>query len=511
MSIRTVQSSALLPRHTAWAGKNTGGSITDTTKPWVRNPSWLTLPTVGDTDQKFVGLVAVFPESSFLALTASGNYTIDWGDGTVENIAAGVQANHLYDYTAAAIDGSNAPVTLTDAGDLITRTAHGYSDGMEVRFYNIVTTTGLTEGQVYYVINSTANTFQVSATVGGSAVVLTGDGTATLLQYKQAIVTVVPQAGQNLTELNLNVKNSTSGLQTYDAGWLDIIVGSPNFTSTGLVLAANSSTRNVRFSYVEQVTVKNLGNTTDLSYRFYYMYKLRSVVLPNTAAVTNMTYMFQNCSSLQTVPLLNIKTTGTIDMSSMFNNCYSLQTVPLFNTAAVTNMGSMFQNCYSLQTVPLFNTAAVTNMSYMFYGCYSLQTVPLFNTSAVTSMSNMFNNCYSLQTVPLFNTAAVTNMGSMFSGCFSLQSIPAFNVSAITSSSNFGSMVNSCGNLARIQAKNFRFTFSVASCKLSATALNEIYTNLPTATGQTITVTGNYGTASDDPTIATAKGWTVTG
>ena len=72
-------------------------------------------------------------------------------------------------------------------------------------------------------------------------------------------------------------------------------------------------------------------------------------------------------------------------------------------------------------------------------------------------------------------------------------------------------MFNSCNSLARIEAKNFRFTFSVASCKLSATALDEIYTNLPIAVSQTITVTGNYGTATDTPVIATAKGWTVTG
>jgi hypothetical protein len=31
--------------------------------------------------------------------------------------------------------------------------------------------------------------------------------------------------------------------------------------------------------------------------------------------------------------------------------------------------------------------------------------------------------------------------------------------------------------LSRIQAKNFNFTFSVASCKLSATALNENYSH----------------------------------
>jgi len=31
------------------------------------------------------------------------------------------------------------------------------------------------------------------------------------------------------------------------------------------------------------------------------------------------------------------------------------------------------------------------------------------------------------------------------------------------------------------------------------------------AAGTNITVTGNYGVSGDDPTIATAKGWTVTG
>jgi hypothetical protein len=65
--------------------------------------------------------------------------------------------------------------------------------------------------------------------------------------------------------------------------------------------------------------------------------------------------------------------------------------------------------------------------------------------------------------------------------------------------------------LSQIKATGIKFTFSVANCKLSAAALNEIYTNLATVTGQTITVSGNHGTNADDPTIATAKGWTVSG
>jgi hypothetical protein len=102
-------------------------------------------------------------------------------------------------------------------------------------------------------------------------------------------------------------------------------------------------------------------------------------------------------------------------------------------------------------------------------------------------------------------------MQAMFQNCVSLTSVPALVTTAVTSSSNFSNMFLNCNSLARIQAKNFRFTFSVGNGKLSAAALNEIYTNLPTVVGQTITVSGNYGIAGDNPTIATAKGWTVTG
>jgi hypothetical protein len=56
-----------------------------------------------------------------------------------------------------------------------------------------------------------------------------------------------------------------------------------------------------------------------------------------------------------------------------------------------------------------------------------------------------------------------------------------------------------------------KFAHSIASLKMSATALNAYYTALPTVTSQTLTVTGNYGVASDNPAIATAKGWAVTG
>ena len=293
-----------------------GGSIPYSRTSWVRNKEWATLPTVGPTDQKFAGLLAITnDDSNFIAINCAANYTIDWGDGTsTENISSGVQANHLYSYSAAGLANSNAPVTFTDAGDLVGRVAHGHSNGDMVRFYSIASTTGLTEAQYYYVINKSADSFQVSATVNGSAVTLTTDGTGALLPYKQAIVTVIPNGG-NLTTVNLQVKHSQTGLQSYNAQWLDITVGSPNLTT----LTIGTSALTVYLDWLEQVTIISHGKTS-------------------------FSGQFRNCSSLQSVPLFN--TAGvTSSMDSMFYSCYSLQSVPMFNTVGVTNMANMFQDC----------------------------------------------------------------------------------------------------------------------------------------------------------------------
>ena len=432
MSIRTVQSSAMAPRHTAVAARSNLGA-TNTTTPWVRNPSWAALPTVGPTDQKFVGLIAVFPDSNFAALSATtdtGTYTVNWGDGTsAQTYASGAQANYQYAYSASGL--TDTPVTFTAATSTVNRTSHGYTNGMTISFNTVVTTTGIVAGQIYYVVNATTNTFQVSATSGDSAITLTNDGSGTILPYKMAVVVVTATTG-NLTGLNINLKNTTAGLNVYETGWLDISVGSPNFSASGLVLGAG--TINVRKDMLEQVTLVNLGGQTSLSY--------------------------------------------------MFNGCYSLQTVPLFNTAAVTNMSYMFQFCYSLQTVPLFNTAAVTNMLSMFTGCYSLQTVPLFNTAAVTNMSSMFNGCYSLQTVPAFNCTSVLT-------------------------GNFTSMFTGDANLATINAYNFNFSFSITSCKLSRAAIETVFQNLFSTTGQTITV--GSGTNWGAPAVISLSGTTTSG
>ncbi len=62
----------------------------------------------------------------------------------------------------------------------------------------------------------------------------------------------------------------------------------------------------------------------------------------------------------------------------------------------VTDMSFMFIGCSSLEKIPHLDTSKVTNMRYMFDGCSSLEEIPHMDTSKVTDMSYMFNECSSL-------------------------------------------------------------------------------------------------------------------
>ena len=121
--------------------------------------------------------------------------------------------------------------------------------------------------------------------------------------------------------------------------------------------------------------------------------------------------------------VLAANTTGVTNMSYMFYECTKLTTVSLFDTSSVTSMEGMFEECRSLTTAPLFNTSNVTSMYYMFTRCSSLTVVPLFNTSNVTTMSFAFYNCRNVHSgaLALYQQASsqtrVPTHGSTFHNC----------------------------------------------------------------------------------------------
>ena len=175
----------------------------------------------------------------------------------------------------------------------------------------------------------------------------------------------------------------------------------------------------------------------------------------NTEQVTNMSYMFSDCSALTSLDLSNFNTAKVRDMSYMFYRCSALSSLDLsnFNTAIVTNMSYMFNGCSALSSLDLsnFNTAIVTNMSYMFFNCANLSSLDLsnFNTAIVSDMSLMFGGCSVLSSLDLSNfyTKEVRDMSYMFSRCSALTTIYASD-KFVTSKVQSGiSMFSACKNL----------------------------------------------------------------
>jgi hypothetical protein len=307
-----------------------------------------------------------------------------------------------------------------------------------------------------------------------------GLGAVTSRGYKTAIVTVTPQAGQTLSNIDIIQKHTQSGLiNGHSSKWLDIR------------LAMNN---------VGTVTANSINWPARLLEQFEWV--------GGSSVQTNFAGFLRESSSLQSLPLFN--TAAGTSFSEFLTNCLSIRTIPLFNTAASTGFAGFMSGCVNLETIPLINTAASANFAFFLAGCSSLRSIPLIITAAGTNFSNFLNGATSLELLPLLNVAAGLDFGNFLFSCTSLQLLPALNFAAGT---NFNNAFFNTSSLSRIQATfPANQNIPLGSKSLGPAARNEIYTNLPTASGspRTITVTGNWDIAGDDPSIATAKGWTVT-
>ena len=183
------------------------------------------------------------------------------------------------------------------------------------------------------------------------------------------------------------------------------------------------------------------------------------------------------------------------------------------DTSNVTDMSYMFSNCSSLTTIPLLDTSNVTNMESMFQSCYNLTSIPQLDTSNVTDMYNMLSYCTSLTSIPQLDTSNVTYMNSMFFNCASLTSIPQLDTSNVT---NMNSMFSNCSRLEEIHMINMKVSFNISSStKFTRESLLEIINNCYDLTTLNKTATLTMGSTNlaklteEDKAIATAKGWTL--
>ena len=324
-------------------------TVSASTKEWVRPSDWLPMPAnITSADQIFVGLHAVFESGqnycAFSFTTSTGQYQVDWGDGTVSLHNSNTVAEYQYNYASV----SNSTLSNRGYKQVMIKVTPVSGNLLTCNFQQRFVTTPA-QNQVY----------------------ATG--------FLDCILSM-PNAssGQGITFGGTTIRHSY--VERFDV------------KTIGSVTIMNSMFQSCLS--LQSVPLFNTQSVTAMTNTFNICYSLQSVPLFNTQNVTAMTNMFYNCPSLQSVPLFN--TANVTNMQNMFFGCFTLQSVPLFNTQNVTIMANMFQNCSSLQSVPLFNTQNVTNMSSMFYNCTSLNFIPNFNTALVTNFATFAYGCNSL-------------------------------------------------------------------------------------------------------------------
>ncbi|WP_443876874.1 BspA family leucine-rich repeat surface protein, partial [Leyella stercorea] len=96
-------------------------------------------------------------------------------------------------------------------------------------------------------------------------------------------------------------------------------------------------------------------------YKWFYgctdLTTIEGIEYLNTENVTNMSWMFSECSALTTLDVSNFDTKNVMEMRYMFGSCTKLKTLDVssFNTQNVTDMNWMFSYCSVLTTLDLSN------------------------------------------------------------------------------------------------------------------------------------------------------------
>lgn len=331
---------------------------------WIQPSEWLLLPDLSGVTQAIVGLVALIPgfSSGHTGITSNSNFL-------------GFRARPAY---------------IVDWGD---GTTQAYADlAIASKQYN------------YYSFPDTN---------------LTSEG------YKQVIIQITPQSGNNLTYFDFNQKAVISGTTLPNGtpnNFLKLKIKGPNLNNSTAVgaLSKYPLLKSIEFIGPTQLTttgfVSGLNNLEHIGGELW------------TQNITSaFSFMFVSDSSLKAIPFLDIRNANSAVQTT--NGCVALRHFPPIHSSKITTFNSTFYNNYSLEYVPYLDTLSCDNFLQMHTSNSALRRVPNYNTINGITMNSMFNGCYSLLELPNFNTSKVKDFSGAFSALNCIKTIPSFDTS----------------------------------------------------------------------------------
>lgn len=434
---------------------------------WVKPAEWPDISNVANNEIKLL----VSNKSnyySFRVVVSSGTFSVDWGDGTVENgLASDTKCLHQY------VPGTGTPLSC----------------GEEVYTIRIYTSGGTITR--FYVVES-----GTQARMENQAYLWAEFGTIGLTRCDNMFYIVNKVACQNLQRVT--------------------IPSFVNLVSQGLTDA---------FNFCYGLTSVNLPSTwttaVNLTRAFRECHSISKLELPVGWNSSNLFSAFYN-SSIAEINLPETWSTTLTDVNSAFYGT-NLQCVRLPSSwGNITDAGSMFRNVYTLRVLELPSTwGNITRTADMLRDCRSLTRIvlPATRSNTLTNYSGMFFGCSSLKEIvnieSMGSTSVACDFFETFRDCELLTGTLTFDAMFTRFYINGSTTAKNKITGLRLTNPNSPFSgtspqIDVSYTDLSATALNTLFGDLPTLSGKTIRITGATGAATCTPSIATNKGWTVT-
>jgi len=248
---------------------------------WTRPFDWLPIPAIATGEEVIYLLCAIYNviDGNFAAFKFRGAYTVDWGDGNIENVADNVKAEHSYAWG--------------DVGDV---TSEGYRQAL------------------------------IKVTPQG--------GSNLTLVDLQEVYTGMPNAESSLfVDMVLNIPNNTAqmiigGGSSYHARTQRVWIKEVG------ILTNTVNLFNAMQSLVE-IPLFDTSNVTSSAYMFTFCSALSTIPNFDFSSSTNVTYMFRDCNSLKS---LTITVSSATSLAYILYYCKRLLILNIVGAGNITTI-----------------------------------------------------------------------------------------------------------------------------------------------------------------------------
>jgi len=316
---------------------------------WVRDPNWMPMPEIDETDEVFYGLLLVFENDyNLVTWSTTAGTTIDVGDGTAPITGTGSAQSHLYDY------------------DSISATVYQYQPEPDVPARNYK--------QVMFTVTGTINVLSFRSTVG-----------------------INNGGSNNFVDINCSLPNRTGN---------SFRLSSNSASLRKMPICERVRIWNWNGAYIASSTFDGMSGLRvvqipfevgDCSYLFDNCSSLDvGDFTTNATTITNIgrpRSTYQSVRSFGNIVANNVVIAGIV---TMFYRNYNLRYIESLTSTTATSISSYATDCTELQYHGEINVPNCTDITQAFDGCVKLQSLNFTDCSNITTTTNALRDCNSL-------------------------------------------------------------------------------------------------------------------